>query len=145
MISKPGAALLKSQSWKIMAQTIAHLSPSTSKDILHLNFWWTIEYQGLYFGNTIDIAHMLYHQGLRHFRNIWDFLEWEEAREKFSFAKVYFDFWVNCWSSMDPLVIGCLAKTMLNSHHKNGLACLETWRSHYQNGLFVLVISWIFT
>ena len=67
-----------------------------------------MEYQGLYFGIwilwilciTMDRALMLYRKGLRYFsdnltgiREGMIFLEWEEARAKFSFAAIYYDFW----------------------------------------------------
>ena len=42
---------------------------------------------------------------------------------------------------MDPFVIGCLANTELNPHHKNELACIETQRTFGMYGWLVLVTS----
>ena len=82
-----------------MAHMATFLSLLCPQDVLELNFWWQMEYQGPYFGITVVRAFILHKKDLRIFQDIWDpswnnFLRWEDARLKFSVAEVYFDFWV---------------------------------------------------
>jgi hypothetical protein len=67
-----------------MARMATFFSPSCPKDVLQLNLWWQMEYQGLYFRIIIIKAFILYkkkfeiftrHLGLG--RN--DFLRWEDT------------------------------------------------------------------
>ena len=43
-----------------------------SEDILQLNLWWRMEYQGLQFGIKMSEAYTLYKSILKNFRDIWD-------------------------------------------------------------------------
>jgi hypothetical protein len=78
------------QSWKVMASTVAYLSPSIANDILQLNLCWRTKYQVLYFGINISRACTLYTERLRYFKDIWDpgrydvFLNLEVAKVKLS-------------------------------------------------------------
>lgn len=58
------------ESWKVMACIDTFLSPSLLEDILQFNLWWEMEYQGLYFGITMDRDFVLYKKGLRFFQDI---------------------------------------------------------------------------
>lgn len=74
------------QAWTVMAHTTTFLSPSCSKDILQLSFWWRMEYDQSKFGITMNRSFVLYKKGMRHFQGIWDparhgLLEWEIARK----------------------------------------------------------------
>lgn len=66
---------------------------------MQLNIWWKIEYLGVHFGTTMDMAFVRYWKCLCYFRDIWDpgrtdFLGWEEACIKFSLTLIFYDLWV---------------------------------------------------
>jgi hypothetical protein len=48
------------KSWKLMAQMVTYLSPFVLEDVLQLNLWWQMEYQGLYFDIIRDRALIIY-------------------------------------------------------------------------------------
>ena len=81
-----------------MARTVNLFPPSCLEDIGN-SIYGKIEYQGLYYGITMDKAFVLQSKGLRFFCDIRDpcrndLLGWEGAQIKFSLAKSYYDFWV---------------------------------------------------
>jgi hypothetical protein len=114
-----------------MAKTVAYLSPTTPKDILQLNLWWREEYQGLHFGIIMSRAYILNKNGLRYFRDIWDpgrydFLTWEDAKEKFSLEEVHRDFWIKLTEYYGPF-----RERMLNQ--QNALLTSQEWVGLYRN------------
>ena len=114
-----------------MAKTITYLSPTTPKDILQLNLWWRKEHQGLHFGIIMSRAYILNKNGLRYFRDIWDpgrydFLTWEDAKERFSLEEVHRDFWIKLTEYYGPF-----RERMLNQ--QNALLTSQEWVGLYRN------------
>ena len=84
-----------------------YLSLTTPEDMLQLNHWWREEYQGLHFGIIMSRAYTLNMNGLSYFRHIWNlgrynFLNWEDVKDKFSLEEVHRDFWVKLTEFYGP-------------------------------------------
>lgn len=108
------------------------ISPLCLKDTLQLNIWWQKEYQGLH------------KKGLRFYKDIYDpsqsdFLGWEEARTKFSFAEMYSYFWVKLMAQY-----GLFHERMHSQHGTKPTSIGIHWFALKQNdGKWVVCVEYI--